>query len=215
MKGNPLMANRTKFTNHTREKFLTVLRMSANVSEACRACGVSRHGAYDVRDADPEFARAWEEAVSTATDALEREAWRRAVEGFEEPIHYQGAVVGYVKKYSDRMLELLLKAHRPEKYRESGASVLINNHQQNAEIAVVAPPVLSPAAASMLEEARRLVMLEHESGDRNDAVALAPPAATAALPMMPRQEVPDANRAARHFGLDIGAPRREPEAGDR
>jgi hypothetical protein len=43
-------------------------------------------------------------------DALEREAWRRAVEGFDEPVHYQGEVVGYVKKYSDRMLELLLKA---------------------------------------------------------------------------------------------------------
>jgi hypothetical protein len=41
---------------------------------------------------------AWDEAVEVATDALEREAWRRAVEGFDEP----GEVVGYVKKYSDR-----------------------------------------------------------------------------------------------------------------
>ena len=82
---------------------------------------------------DPDFALAWDEAVNIAADALEREAWRRAVEGFEEPVHYRGEVVGYVKKYSDRMLELLLKAHRPEKYRESGANVLINNRQQNAE----------------------------------------------------------------------------------
>jgi hypothetical protein len=95
------MANRTKFTNHTREKFLVVLRMSANVSEACRVCGVSRHGAYDVRNTDPEFARAWDKAVEVAADPLEREAWGRAVEGFDEPVHYQGAVVGYVKKYSD------------------------------------------------------------------------------------------------------------------
>jgi hypothetical protein len=58
------------------------------------------------------------------------------------------------------MLELLLKAHRPEKYRENGASVLINNHQRHAEIALIEQPTLSPAAVASFEEARRMIMLE-------------------------------------------------------
>ena len=45
-------------------------------------------------------------------------ARRRAIDGFEEPVFYQGAVVGAVRKYSDRMLELLLKGHAPEKYKD-------------------------------------------------------------------------------------------------
>jgi hypothetical protein len=111
------MANRTKATDRAREQFLAVLRTTCNVSEACRACGFSRSCAYEHRNADPEFARAWDEAEQEAADRLEREAWRRAVEGVDKPITYQGEVVGYTKEYSDRMLELLLKAHRPEKFR--------------------------------------------------------------------------------------------------
>lgn len=53
-----------------------------------------------------------------ATDALEAEARRRAVDGVPEPVFHQGKKCGTVKKYSDRMLEILLKGHRPEKFRE-------------------------------------------------------------------------------------------------
>ena len=35
------------------------------------------------------------------------------------PVYYKGEVVGTVKKYSDRLLIVLLKAHRPAKYREN------------------------------------------------------------------------------------------------
>ena len=31
---------------------------------------------------------------------------------------YKGAVCGHVRRYSDTLLMFLLKAHRPEKYRE-------------------------------------------------------------------------------------------------
>ncbi|MDC9822989.1 hypothetical protein PRN20_04535 [Devosia sp. ZB163] len=60
----------------------------------------------------------WDEAEQEAADRLEREAWRRAAEGTKKPIVYKGKVTGHYLEYSDRMLELLLKAHRPENYRE-------------------------------------------------------------------------------------------------
>ncbi len=112
------MANRTKFSPARRKRFLEVLRATCNVSEAARSCGVERRTAYNHRDADPAFRAAWDEAVEEAIDRLEREAWRRGVEGVDRPVTYQGEITASFKEYSDRMLELLLKAHRPEKYKD-------------------------------------------------------------------------------------------------
>lgn len=112
------MANRMKFTPAKRKRFLEVLRATANVSEAARRCGLTRRAAYNHRDADPTFRAEWDEAVEEAIDKLEREAWRRGVEGVDRPVTYQGEITATFKEYSDRMLELLLKAHRPDKYKD-------------------------------------------------------------------------------------------------
>lgn len=61
---------------------------------------MGRTAAYDWRDDDVEFAKAWDEAIESAADKLEQVAYRRASTG-----------------KSDRMLEILLKGHRP-KYRD-------------------------------------------------------------------------------------------------
>ncbi len=112
------MANRLKLTYRAKEKFLEVVRTTCNVSEGARSIGMARRSLYDARARDNEFAQLWDAAVEEAADCLEQEAWRRAVEGWDEPVFYQGKAVGAVRKYSDRMLELLLKGHRPEKYKD-------------------------------------------------------------------------------------------------
>lgn len=86
-------------TNRARKAFLATLADSCNVSEAARAAGISRRSAYEWRDADPDFRRDWDAAEQEAVDKLEKVAWQRAT-----------------ADNSDRMLEILLKAHRPEKY---------------------------------------------------------------------------------------------------
>lgn len=105
---------RTNRTDRARATFLSVFRQTANVSEAARAAAIARRTAYDWRDADPDFAAAWAEAEQEAVDRIEREALRRAVEGWDEPVWHQGQQCGVVRKYSDRMLEILLKGHRPK-----------------------------------------------------------------------------------------------------
>jgi hypothetical protein len=112
------MANRPKRTDAREQKFLDLLRATCNVSESARTAGICRRTAYEWREADTVFAAKWAEAEAEAADALEREAWRRGVEGTDRPITYQGEITGSYKEYSDRMLELLLKAHKPEKYKE-------------------------------------------------------------------------------------------------
>lgn len=110
------MANRSKRTIAREEKFLEVFRETCNVSEAASKAGIGRRTAYEWRDADDDFASRWLEAEQEAADKLEREAWRRAVEGVDRPVTYQGQITDTYKEYSDRMLEVLLKAHRRDKY---------------------------------------------------------------------------------------------------
>jgi hypothetical protein len=89
------------------------------VSLACRAAGVGRATVYRLRDGDEKFAAAWDEAAEDGTVLLKLECRRRAVEGVDRPVFYKGQQVGTVKEYSDRLLIFLLKAARPEKYRDN------------------------------------------------------------------------------------------------
>lgn len=99
-------------------KFLATLAETGIVSAAVKAAGVARSTAYEWRENDPAFAAAWASAEETATDALEAEARRRAIDGWDEPVFQGGKDVGTIRRYSDRMLEILLKGHR-HRFREN------------------------------------------------------------------------------------------------
>jgi hypothetical protein len=78
------------------------------------------------RKADPAFASVWQEAEEIATDRLEEEARRRAVEGIAEPLVSAGKLVRdddgqpiLVRRYSDNLLLALLKAHRSPRREKS------------------------------------------------------------------------------------------------
>jgi len=64
------------------------------------------------------FPKIWADAEQAAADTLEREAWRRATEGTDEPVFYKDAQCGAIKRYSDNLLMFLLCGMRPEKFRE-------------------------------------------------------------------------------------------------
>ena len=98
--------------------FLNALARTGNVAGSAELVGMSRAAAYKARRTNKRFAAKWEEAIDVATDAMELEARRRGMSGVAEPVYYQGQQVGHVQKYSDVLLIFLLKAHRPEKYRD-------------------------------------------------------------------------------------------------
>lgn len=108
----------TVFSEGLKAAFLDTLRETANVTVAARSVGITLGTAYKHRKEDALFAERWEEAINEAVDMLEAEAHRRAFQGTEEPVFYKGDEVGYVRKYSDPLTMFLLKAHRPDKYRE-------------------------------------------------------------------------------------------------
>ena len=114
-----------KFTKDRREAFLTALTDTGIDSAAASIAGITRARAYQVRRQDPGFASAWEEAEEQAADALEAEAWRRAVDGVPEPLVSAGRVVRNddgqplaIRRYSDNLLLALLKARRPKRFKD-------------------------------------------------------------------------------------------------
>jgi hypothetical protein len=109
-----------------RERFLKHLAQYGNVSKAAVAAGVSRKYVYTQREADAEFSQAWADAIDQAGDVMEAEAWRRAVKGTKKPVYQSGALVGHVQEYSDTLLIFLLKAARPDKFRENSRTLQIN-----------------------------------------------------------------------------------------
>lgn len=108
----------TALTPQKRNLFLHWLARTGNVTRAAEKAKVNRTHMYQVRQEDETFAAAWQEATVIAVERLELEARRRAEQGVLEPVYYQGEKVGAVRKYSDTLLIFLLKAHKPEKYRD-------------------------------------------------------------------------------------------------
>jgi hypothetical protein len=97
-------------------KFLAAFTEELTISGACKVAGVGRTTVYDRLDRDPRFAAEFHERDEAITDAMEHEAYRRGVIGVERPVYQGGAEVGRVREYSDRLLELGLRARRRDKY---------------------------------------------------------------------------------------------------
>ena len=99
---------------------------------ACAKAHIERTAAYRARQGDEAFAASWKSAIEDAIDDLEAEAWHRARVGDVKFLFYQGEPIKINGKMvverqkSDTLMALLLKAHRPEKYRERAESLNLN-----------------------------------------------------------------------------------------
>lgn len=98
--------------------FLEYLSETGNIGEAARHAQLSRKQVHQARR-DPNFARLFEEAHDLGVQAIEDEAVSRATKGTIEPVYWKGRRVGTLRKKSDLLLMLILKAKRPELYRDN------------------------------------------------------------------------------------------------
>jgi len=113
------MAKATRFDSRSRATFLKALRTGISVAAAADQAGVARRTVYYRREKDADFASEWDAAIEDGTDRLEDEAFRRALEGTEKSIYYQGKAIGSVRDYSDSLLVFMLKARRGDKFKDS------------------------------------------------------------------------------------------------
>lgn len=149
----------SKITPEKKIAFLAALAATGNVTKSAKAVGVERQTVYTWREEDADFAAAWEKAMQLGVEAMEDECKRRAFDGVDKPVFYQGGECGTVREYSDTLAIFLLKAHAPEKYRE----------RSNVELTGKAG---GPIEITETERAKRIAALFAEvekQGDDTDA----------------------------------------------
>lgn len=119
------MSDATEKTHHARALFLDHLLQSANVTASAEVACLDRSTVYRWREEDAGFALAWANALEAATDALEAEARRRAMDGVEEYLTGKNGLIRdkdgnpvMQRRYSDMLMTQLLRAHRPDKFRD-------------------------------------------------------------------------------------------------
>ncbi len=90
---------RDKFDHKRMELFCRQISEGKTVTAACKALKVHRVSVYQQREKNSAFKAAWEKAEEVGTGLLEDEALKRS-------------------KRSDNLLMFMLKARKPEKYRD-------------------------------------------------------------------------------------------------
>jgi hypothetical protein len=169
---------KNRLTPERQQRFLGFLAETGNVSRSVKLAGTSAPRVYTLRQNDPAFRQAWDEAEEIAADRLEEEAWRRAVEGFEEPVVSAGKLVRdeagnavMMRRYSDTLLLALLRARRPGKF----------NKRLSADIAIASNVSFDVRAMLLTKLAQLASQAEIESppllvdGSEEPEVALAQP----------------------------------------
>jgi len=157
-------AMQSKLTERRKRVFLAELARHGIIVRAARAASPrasSKYGAVrtfaDERQRDADFASQWDEAMEAARADVEHELYRRAQEGGEEPIYggrHKEKIVGTVRRYSDRLLELRAKALLPA-YREI-SSVSVNGRVTHNLDAGVLGDAVAKVATQLAETMRAL-----------------------------------------------------------
>jgi hypothetical protein len=99
--------------------------------EACKSTGMSLQFVSQWRKDDSKTDAEIREAINLGTMRIESAAIKRAVEGVEEDIYYQGDIVGSKTVYSDGLHALLLKGRMAEVYgKDAGNSNTFNGPTQ-------------------------------------------------------------------------------------
>jgi len=99
--------------------FCAALATTGRVGRACVAVGISMQTAFTWKKEIPHFSEMWDDAEKIGTSLAEDEAWRRAVDGVEKPVFYKGQRVSTVLEYSDTLLINILRARKPDVYRDN------------------------------------------------------------------------------------------------
>ncbi len=81
------------------DAFLAALRTMPVLRYACQAVGIDAATAWRRRKADPDFDEAVLAAMEEGMDKAEQEAYRRGVDGFEEPLTHQGRITWQLEYY--------------------------------------------------------------------------------------------------------------------
>lgn len=96
--------------------FLHHLGRTGSVTFAAARSGLHRTQLYKHRDRNAAFRKKWEAALNLGIDRLQDDAIRRALHGTERAVFREGKQVGAIRQYDNRLMQFLLRSHRPAIY---------------------------------------------------------------------------------------------------
>ena len=100
----------------TLQRYLHEVSRTGQLVASAYRVGVSYDSTLRARE-NPDYQKAVNEALDRYRDVIDAEIRRRGIEGSQEPVFYQGRIVGWVLKFSDALLIAHAKAHDP-RYRD-------------------------------------------------------------------------------------------------
>lgn len=113
-KGSPWAV---KWTPKVLAEVLNELCNCGVIYRSCIACGVGYDQFLKLRKTVKQIEDLAEAAQEYYRQKISHTVHDRAIHGWDEPVYYKGDVVGHVRRFSDRLLELQAKRHCPE-YRD-------------------------------------------------------------------------------------------------
>ena len=114
------------WTAERQRRFIAALGVFGSITPACRAVGMSRKSAYNLRRrADAEsFAEAWDIALEMGRDRVMERAVDRALNGYTRPVRYAGRIVAQRHTFDNRLAYALAYGERmPDPHRALNVSL--------------------------------------------------------------------------------------------
>jgi len=105
------------FNDIVKTAFLESVRRTGLVAKSASAVGTSSRRIKTECEVDKDFGADFQEALVMYAESVQEELHRRAMEGVEEIVYFQGVECGRKINYSDSLLTTLVKAKSPE-FRE-------------------------------------------------------------------------------------------------
>ena len=115
----------TLWSDQRADKAIELLKdIGPHYGVIARGIGVSRETLRQYLKNDPDFKERWDTTIEDRNVELEREARRRAIEGVtRRKYDKDGNLIEEEQVYSDRLMEKLLEAEMPDKFRDRGPFV--------------------------------------------------------------------------------------------
>jgi hypothetical protein len=108
-------------------KFLKQVEKTGAINRSRKKCKLGNKSIQALRR-NPELESKVLDAFASYTERMETKVDNRAFEGVDDPIMFEGEVVGYKKKYSDALAMFRLRGLAPEKYAEK------HQHQHQGQV---------------------------------------------------------------------------------
>ncbi|MEH6756808.1 MAG: hypothetical protein V7676_04785 [Parasphingorhabdus sp.] len=148
--------------------FLEALARTGNVRAAATYAGLSRESAYKLRRRPDAlaFARAWDAAIIHARDVFQDELLDRGLNGWTEPVWYQGEEVGTRERWSaplflaalarlDKMADGVTLSNKTARAAADHFDALVEAIGQGSDCAELLEAIDAEAAPSVQRNKRR------------------------------------------------------------